>query len=167
MACWLGVRGLARRDAADLERIVVRTTKYEIGRESWWVRLGRGMGPEDIAVGYKQLLEVERGWRDMKQVIDLRPVYHRLEARIRAHVTLCWLALLLIRIIETSTSEGAIALGSLAGCPRGRGGFPASGRGDRRGGARSDRAGMVALCLSAGWRNHGGRAPGVAIVTVE
>jgi hypothetical protein len=56
----------------------------------------------DIAAGYKQLLEVERGWRDMKQVIDLRPVYHRLEQRIRAHVTLCWLALLLIRIAETT-----------------------------------------------------------------
>jgi hypothetical protein len=56
----------------------------------------------DIAVGYRQLLEVERGWRDMKQVIDLRPVYHRLEERIRAHVILCWLALLLIRIAETT-----------------------------------------------------------------
>ena len=39
----------------------------------------------------------------MKQIIDLRPVYHRLEERIRAHVILCWLALLLIRIIETTT----------------------------------------------------------------
>ncbi|TLQ38979.1 IS1634 family transposase [Streptomyces marianii] len=60
------------------------------------------LSAEDIALGYKQLLEVERGWRDMKQIIDLRPVYHRLEERIRAHVVLCWLALLLIRIIETS-----------------------------------------------------------------
>ncbi|HWG98315.1 MAG TPA: IS1634 family transposase [Pilimelia sp.] len=59
----------------------------------------------DIALGYKQLLEVERGWRDMKQILDLRPVYHRLEERIRAHVVLCWLALLLIRIIETSTGQ--------------------------------------------------------------
>jgi Transposase DDE domain len=59
----------------------------------------------DIAQGYKQLLEVERGWRDMKQILDLRPVYHRLEERIRAHVILCWLALLLIRIIETTTSR--------------------------------------------------------------
>ena len=59
----------------------------------------------DIAVGYKQLLEVERGWRDMKQILDLRPVYHRLEERIRAHVILCWLALLLIRIIETTTNR--------------------------------------------------------------
>jgi hypothetical protein len=57
---------------------------------------------EDIALGYKQLLEVERSWRDMKQVIDLRPVYHRKEERIRAHVILCWLALLLIRITETT-----------------------------------------------------------------
>jgi hypothetical protein len=61
------------------------------------------LSAEDIALGYKQLLEVERGWRDMKQVIDLRPVYHRLEERIRAHVILCWLALLLVRIVETTT----------------------------------------------------------------
>ena len=40
----------------------------------------------------------------MKQVIDLRPVYHRLEERIRAHVILCWLALLLIRITETTAA---------------------------------------------------------------
>ncbi|MCV2491895.1 IS1634 family transposase [Geodermatophilus sp. YIM 151500] len=60
---------------------------------------------EDIALGYKQLLTVERGWRDMKQLIDLRPVYHRREDRIRAHVLLCWLALLLIRIIETTTGR--------------------------------------------------------------
>jgi hypothetical protein len=60
------------------------------------------LAAEDIARGYKQLLEVERGWRDLKQVIDLRPVYHRKEERIRAHVILCWLALLLIRVAETT-----------------------------------------------------------------
>jgi hypothetical protein len=38
----------------------------------------------------------------MKQVIDLRPVYHRKEERIRAHVLLCWLALLLARIAENT-----------------------------------------------------------------
>ena len=41
----------------------------------------------------------------MKSVLDLRPVYHRLEERIRAHVILCWLALLLIRIAETTTGQ--------------------------------------------------------------
>jgi hypothetical protein len=63
------------------------------------------LSAEDIALGYKQLLEVERGWRDMKQIIDLRPVHHRKEERIRAHVVLCWLALLLIRVIETTTGD--------------------------------------------------------------
>jgi hypothetical protein len=63
------------------------------------------MTAEDIALGYRQLLEVERGWRDMKQVIDLRPVYHRKEERIRAHVILCWLALLLARIAENATGN--------------------------------------------------------------
>lgn len=36
----------------------------------------------------------------MKTTIDLRPVYHRKQDRIRAHVLLCWLALLLIRVAE-------------------------------------------------------------------
>jgi transposase len=63
------------------------------------------LSAEDIALGYKQLLQVERGWRDMKQVIDLRPVYHRKEDRIRAHVLLCWLALLLTRTIETTCGD--------------------------------------------------------------
>jgi len=45
-----GVGGFARRDAGDLERIVMRMTKHEIERESWWVRLGRAMGPGLYAI---------------------------------------------------------------------------------------------------------------------
>jgi Transposase DDE domain len=63
------------------------------------------LSAEDIALGYKALLQVERGWRDMKTTIDLRPVQHRKEDRIRAHVQLCWLALLLIRIAENQTED--------------------------------------------------------------
>ena len=37
--------------------------------------------------------------------LDLRPVYHRKETRIRSHVLLCWLSLLLIRIAENATGE--------------------------------------------------------------
>ncbi|HEY2669183.1 MAG TPA: IS1634 family transposase [Rugosimonospora sp.] len=63
------------------------------------------LSTQDIALGYKQLYEVERGWRSMKTELDLRPVYHRLEERIRAHVILCWLALLLVRVTETTTGS--------------------------------------------------------------
>jgi hypothetical protein len=60
---------------------------------------------EDIAHGYKALYEAERGWRDLKHTIDMRPAYHRREDRIEAHVQLCWLALLLLRVAETETGE--------------------------------------------------------------
>jgi transposase len=61
------------------------------------------LSAEDVALGYKNLLEAERGFRDMKSTLDLRPVYHRIEPRIRGHVLLCWLALLLIRVAERRT----------------------------------------------------------------
>ena len=63
------------------------------------------LSAEDVALGYKQLLEIERAWRDMKTTLDLRPVHHRKEDRIRAHVLLCWLALLLIRIAENQAQD--------------------------------------------------------------
>jgi hypothetical protein len=58
------------------------------------------LSTEDVAVGYKQLAEVERAWRTLKSDVDLRPMHHRKAERITAHVLLCWLSLLLIRVIE-------------------------------------------------------------------
>lgn len=60
---------------------------------------------EDVALGFKQLAEVEDAFRSLKTNLELRPVYHRLEERIRSHVLLCWLALLLVRVAERSTGE--------------------------------------------------------------
>jgi hypothetical protein len=48
--------------------------------------------PDDLAAAYKQL-------------IGLRPVFHHREDRIRAHVQLCWLALLVIRVVENATGD--------------------------------------------------------------
>ena len=63
------------------------------------------LSAEDSALGYKQLLRVERGWLDMKTTLDPRPVHHRKQDCIRAHVQLCWLALLPIRIAENQTGD--------------------------------------------------------------
>ncbi len=63
------------------------------------------LSAEDVAFGYKQLLQVERAWRDMKTTLELRPVYHRKQERIQAHVLLCWLGLLLIRMAENGTGQ--------------------------------------------------------------
>ncbi len=121
-----GLNRYLRVTPGGLLRIDARAVKAEENLDGKY--LLRASDPKlpaaDIAAGYKQLLEVERGWRAMKQVIDLRPVYHRLEQRIRAHVLLCWLALLLIRIAETAagvtwnkiTDElGQLTLGTFTG----------------------------------------------------
>nr|WP_241825686.1 transposase [Micromonospora sp. CB01531] len=63
------------------------------------------LSAEDVALGYKNLLEAEHAFRTMKSTLDLRPVYHRLDERIHAHVLLCWLALLLIRVAERRTEQ--------------------------------------------------------------
>jgi transposase len=63
------------------------------------------LSADDIALGYKQLIEVERGWRTLKHTLDLRPVHHHKDDRIRAHVLLCFLALLLTRLAETQTNQ--------------------------------------------------------------
>ena len=63
------------------------------------------LSAEDLALGYKQLLDVERAFRTMKTSLEIRPVYHRRDDRISSHVYLCWLALLLIRVAETETGQ--------------------------------------------------------------
>jgi len=63
------------------------------------------LSAEDVALGYKQLAEVERAFRTLKSTLELRPVHHRKEDRIRAHVLLCWLALHLVRVAERETGE--------------------------------------------------------------
>lgn len=63
----------------------------------------KSLSAEDIALGYKQLMEVERAFRTLKSTLSLRPVYHTKDDRIRSHVMLSWLALLLVRVAELET----------------------------------------------------------------
>lgn len=48
---------------------------------------------EEVVKRYKELAEIERGWRALKSSLLLRPVYHWTEPRIRAHIFICVLAL--------------------------------------------------------------------------
>jgi hypothetical protein len=102
-----GLNRFLRVTPGGLLRTDQRAIKAEQGLDGKYLLRSSDphLSAEDIALGYKQLLQVERGWRDMKQVLDLRPVYHRKEERIRAHVLLCWLALLLTRTIETTCDD--------------------------------------------------------------
>ena len=102
-----GLRRFLRRTPRGLLRIDKTAIAREAGLDGKWLLRTNDdtLTPDDLAAAYKQLVAVERGWRDMKGALKLRPVYHYREDRIRAHVQLCWLALLLIRVAETATGD--------------------------------------------------------------
>jgi hypothetical protein len=102
-----GLRRFLRRTPGGLLRVDRGAVKREAGLDGKWLLRTNDdtLTPEYLAAAYKQLIAVERGWRDMKGALRLRPVYHYREDRIRAHVQLCWLALLLIRVIENAAYD--------------------------------------------------------------
>ncbi len=102
-----GLRRFLRRTPRGLLRIDKTAIAREAGLDGKWLLRTNDdtLTSDDLAAAYKQLVAVERGWRDMKGALKLRPVYHYREDRIRAHIQLCWLALLLIRVAETATGD--------------------------------------------------------------
>ena len=61
----------------------------------------RDLSPDEIVVRYKSLADIERGFKVLKSEIEIGPVYHRLPERIRAHASICFMALILHRIMRT------------------------------------------------------------------
>jgi transposase len=56
--------------------------------------------PADAVMRYRALADIERGFRVLKSDIEIAPVHHRLPDRIRAHALICFLALVLYRVIR-------------------------------------------------------------------
>ena len=54
----------------------------------------------EIVRRYKSLADIERGFRVLKSEIEIGPMYHRLPQRIRAHATICFIALILHRVMR-------------------------------------------------------------------
>ena len=48
----------------------------------------------------RNLADIERGFRVLKSDLEIAPVYHRLPDRIRAHALICFLALVLYRVMR-------------------------------------------------------------------
>jgi transposase len=102
-----GLRRYLRRTPSGLLRVDHTVIKRETHLDGKWLLRTSDLTltPDDLAAAYKQLLAVERGWRDFKGALGLRPVFHYREDRIRAHIQLCWLALLLLRVLENATGD--------------------------------------------------------------
>lgn len=74
------------------EKAVKREAKYD---GKWILKTNTAMPAEEVAMAYKSLWQVERAFQEMKSSLDLRPVYHWSESRVRGHIMVCFLALVL------------------------------------------------------------------------
>ena len=58
------------------------------------------MAPDKVIERYKSLADIERGFKVLKSELEIGPVYHRLPERIRAHASICFMALILHRVMR-------------------------------------------------------------------
>lgn len=71
-----------------------------------------GITPQDAVAHYKDLNEVERGFHCLKDPLGMRPIWHRVERRIRAHIFVAALAFLLDRMLERALRDAKVSLSS-------------------------------------------------------
>jgi len=72
------------------------------------------LSPVEAVASYKELNEVERGFAHLKGLTEVRPVYHQKDDRVRAHVFVAALALLLDRALEKRLRAAGSTLSSPA-----------------------------------------------------
>ena len=60
----------------------------------------KDLSPQGIVDRYKSLADIERGFRVLKSEIEIGPVFHRLPERIKAHASICFIALILYRVMR-------------------------------------------------------------------
>jgi transposase len=70
----------------------------------------KGLSVLDAVAMYKELTEVESGFRQLKDVMAMRPIYHRVEPRVKAHIFVAALALLVQRLLGRRLREAGVDL---------------------------------------------------------
>ncbi len=83
------------RDTVSLNQQKVEEEKRFDGK--WVLKTNTSLSAEQVALKYKELWQVEQVFRDMKSVLDTRPIFHQRDETIKGHVFCSFLALALIK----------------------------------------------------------------------
>jgi transposase len=70
----------------------------------------KGLSVLDAVAMYKDLTDVESGFRQLKDVMAMRPIYHQIEPRVKAHIFVAALALLVQRLLGRRLDEAGVDL---------------------------------------------------------
>ncbi len=98
------LRGAARRyvrvtgERVTLDRAkIAHDARYD---GKWVLRTNTDLPSREVALAYKGLWQVEEAFRVLKTPLELRPIYHWTETRVRGHVTVCFLAFILRQLLR-------------------------------------------------------------------
>ena len=83
------------RDTVSLNEQKIEEEKRFDGK--WVLKTNTALTAEQVALKYKELWQVEQVFRDMKSVLDTRPIFHQRDETIKGHVFSSFLALVLVK----------------------------------------------------------------------
>ncbi|WP_027365554.1 IS1634 family transposase [Desulfotruncus alcoholivorax] len=105
----LGNRGYRRYLKMDKKAVTINEeavkedAKYD---GKYILRTNCDLPPDEIALGYKGLWQVDRAFRSLKSTLDLRHIYHWKEERVRNQIFVCFLAFVLqVMLAQKKTFE--------------------------------------------------------------
>ena len=99
----IGNRGYRKYLKIDRDHIVIDQKKIEGDARfdgKWVLRTNMDLATETVALKYKELWQVEQVFRDMKSILETRPIYHQMDETIRGHVFCSFLALVLRKELD-------------------------------------------------------------------
>jgi transposase len=70
----------------------------------------KDLSVHDAVATYKELTDVESGFRQLKDVMGMRPIFHQVEHRVKAHIFVAALALLVQRLLGKRLREANVHL---------------------------------------------------------
>jgi transposase len=86
------------RDTVSINQKIIQDEERFDGK--WVLRTNTNLESEQVALKYKQLRQVEHMFRDMKSLLDTRPIFHKRDEIIRGHVFCIFLALVLRKELD-------------------------------------------------------------------
>jgi transposase len=99
----VGNKGYRKHLKLDRETVAVNQEKIEEEARydgKWVLKTNTTLTAQQVALKYKELWQVEQVFRDMKSVLDTRPIFHKLDETIRGHVFCSFLALVLRKELD-------------------------------------------------------------------
>ena len=86
------------RDGVSIDRKKILEEERFDGK--WVLKTNTGLGARQVALKYKELWQVEQVFREMKSILETRPIYHQRDETIRGHVFCSFLALVLRKELD-------------------------------------------------------------------